>query len=305
MLYGPHKIQKIILDKVADVEKERNIKVIFGAMVGSISKGLEREDSDYDTRFLYLEPDEDGSWKRYDKANYISEKDVHFSYIPDDQTLFYDKIAFWEASSFINYLSRPVLDEKESNGLYHIVGWTFFSPYVWDPYNILGRVSAPITDLFDGESEISYYRSYITKAFTRDKLYMREYLYSAYYALAIEYCMKRKTFAPVYFPTLLLFDGDNDLYDEIKSLTKDYYCKTDLYIKENTNFFRRKMGNGLFIEKRYKKIDEYIEKVMKDSQHLFFTEKTKVGNTSKIVDLIIDTVEKCDNHKLRFESIYE
>lgn len=185
MLYGNAKVQAEILEHVGQFEKEYNKKVIFGSMVGSISKGLERFDSDYDTRFLYLDQSEQGIVRWDQTEEDIAEEQIHICYIPDrmncyvggrnyrdkyhefelsDKSYFYDKIAFWELTSFVNFLKKPKLDNKFSVGLYHIVSWTFNSPFCWDPYGIAGKVRCLLDEMFIPEYEIQYYRNYIVNA---------------------------------------------------------------------------------------------------------------------------------------------
>ncbi len=185
MLYGNEKIQKEIINQIEKFEKKFNKKVVFGAMVGSISKGVERYDSDYDTRFLYLDKVED-EYIRWDKTGSdLKEEQIHYCYVPEkcncyangreyrkehhkfdleDKSLFYDKIAFWELTSFLNFLKVPVLDNKFSVGLYHIVSWTFNSPFCWDPYGIGSKISCLLDEMFRPEYEIQYYRNYILRA---------------------------------------------------------------------------------------------------------------------------------------------
>ena len=52
MLYGKEAARNEILSQVEEFEKRYNKKVVFGSVLGSISKGVERYDSDYDSRFL-------------------------------------------------------------------------------------------------------------------------------------------------------------------------------------------------------------------------------------------------------------
>ena len=54
MLFGTEELQKKLMEEVMACEKEKHMKVVYGALVGSISKGLQLIDSDYDTRFLYI-----------------------------------------------------------------------------------------------------------------------------------------------------------------------------------------------------------------------------------------------------------
>ena len=55
MLYGKEAARNEILSQVEEFEKRYNKKVVFGSVLGSISKGVERYDSDYDSRFLYFD----------------------------------------------------------------------------------------------------------------------------------------------------------------------------------------------------------------------------------------------------------
>ncbi len=289
MLYGRRQIQEEILEKVYEFEKKYNKKVIFGAMVGSISKGVERYDSDYDTRFLYLDRDKDEyfRWDRLEKD--IEEKQIHKSFVPERSDLFYDKIAFWEFTSFISFLKKPSLDGKFSVGLYHIVVWTFNSPYCWDPYGISNKISCLIDAMFVKSYEVSYYRKYIENCMKKKEPLLREYLYSAYYAIAIQYCIERDKFAPIYFPTILKLCDNQSMEIEIKKLENRYYEETNQLIKENRQGYKRKMSNLICVSKN-EIIDSYIEEVLDMSKKY---QNTKVVQSDKdYVEDIIDIVIK-------------
>ncbi len=73
MLYGNNEINKKILEEITLCEMDQGIKVIYGANVGGISKGLQYKDSDYDTRFLYI--NRDFPEKIYEPQNII-EKEI-------------------------------------------------------------------------------------------------------------------------------------------------------------------------------------------------------------------------------------
>ena len=57
MLFGTLELQREVLEQAQKYAEKESMKLIFGAMVGSVSKGLHYADSDYDTRFLYLRND--------------------------------------------------------------------------------------------------------------------------------------------------------------------------------------------------------------------------------------------------------
>lgn len=52
-------IKKIIQDKLAEIEKKENVKVLYAVESGSRAWGVESLDSDYDVRFIYVRTRED------------------------------------------------------------------------------------------------------------------------------------------------------------------------------------------------------------------------------------------------------
>lgn len=290
MLYGRKGIKSEIMDVVEHFERANNVQVIFGSVLGSISKGMERADSDYDTKFLYVEKT-NGVIKRWDKNTIIKENDIHQNFVPENKTGFYDKVAFWEATSFLNLLNNPCLDDKISTGLCHFVYWTFNSPYCYDPFGLAVKINPIIKEIFNIEYELDFYRKYIQNTFSRKELRLREYMNSAYYALAIEYILNNNTFAPIYFPTLLMLCKDQQLKIEIKKITDDYYQLTNKYIKEEQ--FSRQMGSNVLYQGN-DLVSGYIETIMEKVNGFIkeYNENHKEGNnTYDIVQFMIDEIE--------------
>lgn len=313
MLYGNAKVQAEILEHVGQFEKEYNKKVIFGSMVGSISKGLERFDSDYDTRFLYLDQSEQGIVRWDQTEEDIAEEQIHICYIPDrmncyvggrnyrdkyhefelsDKSYFYDKIAFWELTSFVNFLKKPKLDNKFSVGLYHIVSWTFNSPFCWDPYGIAGKVRCLLDEMFIPEYEIQYYRNYIANAKKKDPLMIREYLYAAYYALAIEYCLKYSRFAPVYFKPLLAMCMNQRLEKAIRELERGYYESVTKALNKGMGY-ERKMTDS-FSAYRNSIIDDFLNEALVKTEK--FQGKDfrviEIDYVGEIIEIILDSLKR-------------
>lgn len=314
MLYGNQVIQNEIISKVHEFEANYNKKVVLGAMVGSISKGVERFDSDYDTRFLYLDQTEQGIIRWDKNKESIKEDQIHYCYIPtkkdcyvdgmtyrsqykdfelEDKSFFYDKIAFWELTSFVNFLTNPELDGKFSVGLYHIVGWTFNSPFCWDPYGIKSKITFLLDKMFLPEYEIQYYRNYILRNLKKDNVMIREYLYSAYYALAIEYCMEHFRFPPVYFKSLLAMCNNDKLKDAIINLEQEYYNAIEEEMRISKHY-ERKMGDYIHAKTDSVVIDDFIDKILIKSEHYSVgdVENSRENYVDRIINIVLDSLQR-------------
>ena len=55
MLYGSDALRKEIMNDAFSYAQDNNLKLVYAAMVGSISQGLQYANSDYDTSFYMYE----------------------------------------------------------------------------------------------------------------------------------------------------------------------------------------------------------------------------------------------------------
>lgn len=194
MLFGNEKIQNIICNKAKDLAGEINGKIIFGAMVGSISQGVQAVDSDYDTRFLYIRNDFPENILQPDACK---ETDIVMRYYPKEET-FYDKIPLWEFTSFLQFIATPSIDSQFSVGLHHNIAWTFLSPYVWDPFGLSIKLSPMIYRACNVQYELGYHLSRIEEFFQRgEDILIKNYLYSFIAAASINYIKREFTYAPI------------------------------------------------------------------------------------------------------------
>lgn len=257
MLFGNEHIQKELLNEVAICEREKGFKVIFGAMVGSISKGLQYYDSDYDTRFLYVNKDFPDKIFVPDE---VEEKEIIYRKYFEDTP--YEWIPFWEFSSFLQFLVNPMINKKFSVGLYNVVGWTFLSPYVYDPYGIQNKILPLIQKHFYSDYSIEYHKN-LLESFDLNKeiIVAKDYVYALHSALTIDWINKYNEYPPIYMRTLLslrtdLIEDIEELWGTAREEAKEYITST---------------GSQQLYESHYnvythhvERVDRYIEQIKSD-----------------------------------------
>lgn len=216
MLFGNQKIQdKIVADAKHFVETSGR-KLIYGAMCGSISRGIQMRDSDYDSRFLYIEQDFPAT---VHVPRYTVETEIIRRYYTDGIQMPYEWIPCWEMTSFIQYLKEPYIEGKLSYGLYNIVGWTLQSPYAWDPYGLQNKLMPLVNSIFEKRYAIGSYLEQIDRYWDGEmqEYVVKDYIYAIYAALQIRWVLERNSFPPVYFRTMAAV-GEEGLQQEIERL---------------------------------------------------------------------------------------
>lgn len=81
-------MQKIISEKLKDIEQSENVKILHCVESGSRAWGFASPDSDYDVRFIYLRPKE--YYLRLDKA--MAEIEDVISALPNEDPLPWDTL---------------------------------------------------------------------------------------------------------------------------------------------------------------------------------------------------------------------
>ena len=223
MLFGSERFQKKFLYDVTQFAEEKNFILLYGALVGGISKGLQYEDSDYDTRFLYVnrENPQQIHIPVHEKETDLKHR-IYFDNLP------YEFIPLWEFTSFMQFLQMPAFDGKESCGLYNIIGWTMQSPYTWDPYGIGGKLVPLMRCIFHPDWIISFYRAFIENHFRPEdrEVEVREYLLDIRAAMSIQWIRRFQTFAPVHFASLLAVSEEQRI--------REYVEKQCMYLREQS-----------------------------------------------------------------------
>lgn len=298
MLYGKKKVQNMFLSDAKKYAKENDLQLVFGSLCGSISKGFQYYDSDYDTRFLFVNKDFP------EKVNYTptcKESEMVYRYYPKD-VLPYEWIPFWELTSFFQYLVIPGLDNKFSLGLYNIVSWTLQSPYVWDPYGIQGKIIPIINTFFIKEYKIGYHVREIQQkmeALNSDYIIAKNYLHMIYSALIIEYCINYNIQPPTHISGLAGTSKYQDLYIKINDIVYKSRREADCFLEKNTEDVMHKAHFSVMIETD-KYINNYIlamltkgEKIMKDYDFLSHERKSDMrGKVALIYEIVYESMRR-------------
>lgn len=256
MLYGKKVVQEEVLKKALEIAKQKDVKIIYGAMVGSISQGVHSFDSDYDTRFLYVH--KDFPQKIYNPIEH-KEEDLVIRYFPKEE-LYFDKIPLWEFTSFIQFLKNPIINGRYSAGLYHILGWTFLSPYNWDPYGLTTRLMPYLKKLYRPKDEIQYQLSRIDEFFLDDEeMLIKNYLYCVISAASIKYIQNYRQFPPVDIVSLMhipecmmIRERVFDLIEEMRRQSRDFF-ESSVHPKLKGAHYKMRV-------KRIQILDDFIKK---------------------------------------------
>lgn len=291
MLFGQKEFQDKLLADVNSIAQKKNFKLAYGAALGSISRGIPGYDSDYDIRFLFIRNDFPQKWIMPEECK---ESDIVYRYIPDIDTCkglslknTYDKIAFWELTSFIQFLSNPCIgaETKDKSNLYYVAEHTFLTPYTWDPYGIQTSI---INFIYRNHKPLYCIQTYKNTiegkfSFNTDYISIHGYIKSVWAALSIDWIITKRGPAPVNFWQLLSQTDDIRLYHKIDTLYLSRVHMTKEYINRTKNPIRKETKHTVQVKKD-SYIDKYIIRCYEMAQQ-YLTESTFSSNTQEKEEL--------------------
>ena len=146
-------MKTIILNKLTEIEKKNNIKIVFACESGSRAWGFPSPDSDYDVRFIYVRP-----------LNYylsVAERDDQLGFAINDEL----DISGWDLrkvlqlmrksnTTVFEWLQSPIIYKEDANFRNDL--WNLCSNYFSQRANIyhyLG-ITKGAYDTIENESEI-------------------------------------------------------------------------------------------------------------------------------------------------------
>ncbi|MFK7784464.1 MAG: nucleotidyltransferase domain-containing protein [Crocinitomicaceae bacterium] len=188
-----------ILEKLNEIEREHNVRILFAVESGSRAWGFASPDSDYDIRFVYKQERDSylGLWESKDTISFMTEDDLDGS--------------GWDLRKALKLLAK-------SNA--SLLGW-LFSPIVYiDRDKILDELKQLANENFNPVSGFYHYHS-MNKGFDEllgsDQMTLKSYFYAMRTALCANWILKNESVPPVEFRKLysLVDPVDAQLLDEL------------------------------------------------------------------------------------------
>lgn len=190
-----------ILEKLKQVEKDKNIEILFAVESGSRAWGFASPDSDYDIRFVYKKSKEEylGLWDSKDTIQFMTEDELDGS--------------GWD-------LKKATLLLAKSNASF--LGW-LFSPIVYiDKGETLSKMKALASANFNPVSGFYHYHS-MNKGFFEQliagngEMNLKAFFYAARTSFCANWILRFGTIPPVEFRKLYeLFDKESaEVFDAL------------------------------------------------------------------------------------------
>lgn len=229
-------IRQIIDEKLDEIEKRENIKILHCIESGSRAWGFPSPDSDYDVRFIYVRPKE--YYLKLEKTRDVIEWQL-------DDTL---DINGWDLQKALRLLhnSNPTVFEWNN------------SPIVYRTTDEWERISGILGDYFDIKSGLYHYlntaKSNYREYLKRDSVRLKKYFYVLRPLLACEHIKATQAAPPMLFSELLCY-LDKEILPDVEKLLALKAVTSELGEGEKI------VAINNYIDKKIVEFDEYIETV--------------------------------------------
>jgi len=187
-------MRQIITEKLKEIEKKENVKILYAIEAGSRAWGFASPDSDFDVRFVYVK-DVD-FYLRLDKTRDVIEWQL-------DETL---DINGWDLKKTLQLLRSSNPTVFEWNG----------SPIVYKSSDEWSKIAVAINDYFQIKPSLYHYlstaKNNLREYLQGDEVKYKKYFYAVRPILACKWILKNGTPPPVPFKVLY----DNCLEEYMK-----------------------------------------------------------------------------------------
>ncbi len=234
-------IREIIDEKLDEIEKKENVKILHCVESGSRAWGFPSPDSDYDVRFIYVRPKE--YYLRLDKTRDVIEWQL-------DDTL---DINGWDLQKALRLLhkSNPTLFEWSN------------SPIVYRTSDEWKEISKVFDEYFYTVSGLYHYLSTAKSNYREylkgERVKLKKYFYVLRPLLACEYIRDKMAPPPMRFEDLLCY-LDGDVLCEVRKLLELKMSTSELGEGEKISCINE------YIERKIEEFDEFAAAIKPDKK---------------------------------------
>jgi predicted nucleotidyltransferase len=246
-------MEKIIKEKLREIEKQENVRILLAVESGSRAWGFASPDSDYDVRFIYVRQKED--YLKLESVRDVIE-------LPIDDML---DINGWDLQKTLRllYKSNPTLFE-----------W-FSSPIIYMETEFADQFRRVMSNYFSSKRSLYHYISMAEGNYReylkRDMVRAKKYFYVLRPVLACRWILEKGTPAPMLFSELMDAQLPSKLYRDVNML---------LELKINSPEIRE--------IPRVDKINEYLDSSIEEIKNIVKSmEETKAPDWQKLNDLFL------------------
>lgn len=237
-------MQQVILDKLEEIQRSNNIRILYAVESGSRGWGFASKDSDYDVRFIYVRTTD---W-------YLSIDDrKDFIEVPIDKLL---DINGWD-------IKKALLQFKRSNPT--LMEW-LSSPIVYiENHGTARKMRELLPDYFSPVPTIYHYlhtaRKKYEEVLTSEEVKIKRYFYILRPLLACMWIEKYNAAPPMEFNKLMEAQTlDNSLVDEIAKLLGKKTSGLEIDIEKRNPVIMD------FLENKIEHFDLYLKTVRNEKK---------------------------------------
>lgn len=193
-------MEKLIKEKLLEIEKQENVRILLAVESGSRAWGFASPDSDYDVRFIYVRKKED--YLKLETVRDVIE-------LPIDEVL---DINGWDLQKTLRllYKSNPTLFE-----------W-FSSPIIYMETEFADKFRSIMTEYFSSKRSLYHYISMAEGNYReylkRDMVRAKKYFYVLRPILACRWILEKGTPPPMLFSELMEAQLPKELCDDVNRL---------------------------------------------------------------------------------------
>lgn len=193
-------MNELIIEKLAQIEREEDVRILYAVESGSRAWGFPSPDSDYDVRFIYVRKPE--YYLKLEKTRDVIE-------LPINDML---DINGWDLNKTLRLLhsSNPTLFEWMS------------SPIVYRQTDFIGRLSPIMDNYFSCKSGLHHYLSMAEGNYREylkgDMVRAKKYFYVLRPVLACKWILHRHTKPPMLFRKLMDSELEESLMPVVEHL---------------------------------------------------------------------------------------